>query len=34
MKERIAFIGMGIVGVPMAQNLLRAGYLVTILDII
>ena len=30
MKEKIAFIGMGIMGVPMAQNLLKAGYPVTI----
>ena len=30
MKERIAFIGMGIMGAPMAQNLLKAGYAVTV----
>jgi 3-hydroxyisobutyrate dehydrogenase len=30
MKDRIAFIGMGIMGAPMAQNLLKAGYSVTI----
>ena len=30
MKERIAFIGMGIMGAPMAQNLLKAGYPVTV----
>lgn len=30
MKERIAFIGMGIVGAPMARNLLKAGYPVTV----
>jgi len=30
MIEKIAFIGMGIMGAPMAQNLLKAGYSVTI----
>ena len=30
MKEKIAFIGMGIMGAPMVQNLLRAGYPVTV----
>lgn len=30
MKERIAFIGMGIMGAPMAQNLIKAGYPVTV----
>lgn len=30
MKEKIAFIGMGIMGAPMAQNLLKAGYPVTV----
>lgn len=30
MKEQIAFIGMGIMGAPMAQNLLNAGYPVTV----
>ncbi len=29
-KERIAFMGMGIMGAPMAQNLLKAGYPVTV----
>ena len=29
-KERIGFIGMGIMGEPMARNLLRAGYPVTV----
>src|SRR4030042_2222205 len=29
-KERIGFIGTGIMGGPMAQNLLKAGYPVTI----
>jgi 3-hydroxyisobutyrate dehydrogenase len=30
MNERIAFIGMGIMGTPMAKNLLKAGYPVTV----
>ncbi len=30
MKEHIAFIGMGIMGAPMAQNLLKANYPVTV----
>jgi 3-hydroxyisobutyrate dehydrogenase len=30
MKERIAFIGMGIMGAPMAQNLLKVCYPVTV----
>lgn len=29
-KERIGFIGTGIMGEPMARNLLRAGYPVTV----
>jgi len=30
MRERVGFIGMGIMGVPMTRNLLKAGYPVTI----
>lgn len=30
MNKRLAFIGMGIMGGPMAQNLLKAGYAVTV----
>ena len=30
MSQKIAFIGMGIMGAPMAQNLLKAGYPVTV----
>ncbi|MCI0498625.1 MAG: NAD(P)-dependent oxidoreductase [Planctomycetales bacterium] len=30
MKEKIAFIGMGIMGAPMAQNLLKSGYPLTV----
>jgi len=30
MREKIAFIGTGIMGVPMAENLLKAGYPVTV----
>jgi len=31
--ERIGFIGLGIMGKPMASNLLKAGYSVTVFDI-
>ncbi len=30
MKERIGFIGLGIMGMPMARNLLKAGFSVTV----
>ena len=30
MTERLAFLGMGMMGAPMARNLLRAGYPVTV----
>ena len=30
MTERLAFLGMGMMGAPMARNLLRAGYAVTV----
>ncbi len=30
MNERLAFLGMGMMGAPMARNLLRAGYAVTV----
>ena len=30
MAERIGFIGLGIMGKPMALNLLRAGYALTV----
>ncbi|MDP2949315.1 MAG: NAD(P)-binding domain-containing protein, partial [Chloroflexota bacterium] len=30
MSERIGFIGLGIMGRPMARNLLRAGYPLTV----
>ncbi len=33
MKKRIGFIGVGIMGKPMAKNLLKAGYEVTCYDI-
>lgn len=29
-KERIGFIGLGIMGLPMARNLIRAGYALTV----
>lgn len=34
MKEKIGFIGLGIMGKPMAKNLLKAGYSLTVYDII
>lgn len=30
MQQRIGFIGLGIMGKPMARNLLKAGYPVTV----
>src|ERR671932_1647198 len=30
MTERIGFIGLGLMGKPMARNLLKAGYTVTV----
>jgi 2-hydroxy-3-oxopropionate reductase len=32
--KRIGFIGLGIMGAPMAQNLLKAGYELTVYDIV
>ncbi|MFC1977688.1 NAD(P)-dependent oxidoreductase [Chloroflexota bacterium] len=34
MKEIIGFIGLGAMGLPMAQNLLRQGYTLTVYDIV
>ena len=34
MAERIGFIGLGIMGKPMARNLLKAGYELTVYDIV
>ena len=34
MAERIGFVGLGIMGKPMAKNLLKAGYSLTVYDII
>ena len=34
MAERIGFIGLGIMGKPMARNLLKAGYDLTVYDIV
>ncbi len=34
MAEKIGFIGLGIMGKPMARNLLKAGYEVTVFDIV
>ena len=31
--KRLGFIGVGMMGKPMAQNLLKAGYEVTVLDL-
>jgi len=33
-RPRIGFIGLGIMGAPMARNLLAAGYALTVLDIV
>ena len=33
MNEKVGFIGLGIMGKPMARNLLKAGYEVTVFDI-
>src|SRR5215213_5378747 len=30
MAERVGFIGLGIMGMPMAQNLMQAGYSLTV----
>ena len=34
MAEQIGFIGLGIMGKPMARNLLKAGYALTVYDIV
>ena len=34
MVERIGFIGLGFMGKPMARNLMKAGYEVTVYDIV
>ena len=34
MSERIGFIGLGIMGLPMARNLIKAGYELTVYDIV
>ena len=34
MAEKIGFVGLGIMGKPMAQNLLKAGYSLTVYDIV
>ena len=33
MKKRIGFIGLGIMGKPMAKNLLKAGYELAVYDV-
>lgn len=33
MKKKIGFIGLGIMGKPMAINLIKAGYELTVYDI-
>ncbi len=32
--EKIGFVGLGIMGSPMAKNLLEAGYTLTVYDIV
>ena len=34
MAERIGFVGLGIMGKPMAKNLLKAGYSLTVYDVV
>ena len=34
MAEMIGFVGLGIMGKPMARNLLKAGYSLTVYDIV
>ena len=34
MAEQIGFVGLGIMGKPMAKNLLKAGYEVVAYDIV
>ena len=34
MAEQIGFIGLGIMGKPMARNLMQAGYELTVYDIV
>jgi 3-hydroxyisobutyrate dehydrogenase len=34
MKERLGFIGLGIMGKPMSQNLIKAGYSLVVYDIV
>ena len=34
MTQRIGFVGVGIMGRPMVRNLVKAGYPVTIFDIV
>ena len=34
MAEKIGFVGLGIMGKPMARNLLKAGYQVTVFDVV
>ncbi|NLI61408.1 MAG: NAD(P)-binding domain-containing protein, partial [Clostridiales bacterium] len=34
MKKNIGFIGLGIMGKPMAKNLLKAGYSLVVYDIV
>lgn len=34
MEQRIGFIGLGIMGLPMARNLIKAGYELTVYDIV
>ncbi len=34
MAEQIGFVGLGIMGRPMAKNLIKAGYALTVYDIV
>ena len=33
-KENIGFVGLGIMGRPMAKNLIKAGYSLTVYDMV
>ena len=34
MAKKVGFVGLGIMGKPMARNLMKAGYEVTVFDVV
>ena len=34
MMKKVGFIGLGIMGKPMVRNLLKAGFAVTVFDVV